>query len=102
MRRTFPEIRLYLMVGIGGGVPVPEEDIRLGDVVVSQPKNDHGGVIQYDSGKDTPWGFTKTGSLDSPPGVLLSAVSTMRANDIRRRNSPWGHLQRLNSIYISI
>lgn len=42
MLRSFPRIRFGLMVGIGGGVPGPpdddlEEDIRLGDVVVSNP-----------------------------------------------------------------
>jgi hypothetical protein len=39
------------MVGIGGGVPSEENDIRLGDVVVSQPAGTSGGVIQYDFGK---------------------------------------------------
>ncbi|CEJ91578.1 hypothetical protein VHEMI07280 [[Torrubiella] hemipterigena] len=44
MRWTFPSIRLYLMVGIGGGAP-GTADIRLGDGVVGQ------GVVQYDLGK---------------------------------------------------
>ena len=37
MKATFKGIRFGLMVGIGGGVPSAEVDIRLGDVVVSQP-----------------------------------------------------------------
>jgi hypothetical protein len=37
MKATFKGIRFGLMVGIGGGVPSGEVDIRLGDVVVSQP-----------------------------------------------------------------
>src|SRR5437667_4886809 len=44
MKSAFPSIRFGLMVGIGGGVPSGEADIRLGDVVVSQPCNGHGGV----------------------------------------------------------
>ena len=36
MRTTFPSIRFGLMVGIGGGVPSANDDIRLGDVVVSK------------------------------------------------------------------
>jgi nucleoside phosphorylase len=46
--RTFPNIRFGLMVGVGGAVPSaphpksPSEDIRLGDVVVSEPKGNHG------------------------------------------------------------
>src|SRR5215471_3106469 len=37
MRSSFAGIRFGLMVGIGGGVPSKEHDIRLGDVVVSKP-----------------------------------------------------------------
>lgn len=47
MLRTFPHIRFGLMVGVGGGAPNPhpqdpKKDIRLGDVVVSEPKGSHG------------------------------------------------------------
>src|SRR6267378_3124260 len=51
MRSTFPSIRFGLMVGIGGGVPSTDNDIRLGDVVVSKPDGVWGGVLQYDYGK---------------------------------------------------
>src|SRR6266480_7994565 len=34
----FPAVKIGLMVGIGGGVPSLEADIRLGDVVISQPQ----------------------------------------------------------------
>src|SRR5690349_1046741 len=37
MKAAFKGIRFGLMVGIGGGVPSAEVDIRLGDVVISQP-----------------------------------------------------------------
>ncbi|WAO86248.1 PNP-UDP-1 domain-containing protein [Fusarium falciforme] len=33
MRRSFPSITFCLLVGIGGGAPTPQNDIRLGDVV---------------------------------------------------------------------
>jgi nucleoside phosphorylase len=48
---TFKAIRFGLMVGIGGGVPTAEADVRLGDLVVSQPHGSFGGVVQYDRGK---------------------------------------------------
>src|ERR1700722_2881046 len=48
---TFRSIRFGLMVGIGGGAPSKDADIRLGDVVVSKPTSDFGGVVQYDFGK---------------------------------------------------
>jgi nucleoside phosphorylase len=37
MLSTFNSIRFGLMVGIGGGVPSADTDIRLGDVAMSQP-----------------------------------------------------------------
>jgi nucleoside phosphorylase len=82
LKSTFPSIRFGLMVGVGGGVPNtdPSKDIRLGDVVVSQPCNRHGGVIQYDFGKSIPDGFEWTGFLNAPPEVLLNALSTLQAN----------------------
>jgi nucleoside phosphorylase len=60
MRATFKGIRFGLMVGIGGGVPSAEADIRLGDVVVSLPHQTFGGVLQYDVRKATPSGFERT------------------------------------------
>jgi len=46
MLRTFTGLRFGLMVGIGGGIPNLDNrvDIRLGDVVVSQPDKTNGGV----------------------------------------------------------
>src|SRR5437868_3275711 len=37
MKSAFTSIRFGLMVGVGGGVPSEDVDIRLGDVVVSRP-----------------------------------------------------------------
>jgi nucleoside phosphorylase len=98
MRATFKGIRFGLMVGIGGGVPSAEVDIRLGDVVVSQPHQTFGGVIQYDFGKATPSGFERTGSLNSPPQILLSAVSKVRANDDRGKNKFPEHVSKLSHL----
>ena len=84
MNSKFQSIRFSLMVGVGGGVPTT--DVRLGDVVVSQPHKEHGGVVQYDFGKTTTYGFDRTGSLNIPPEVLLSALSNLQANYRRRRS----------------
>ena len=35
MLHSFPNARIGLTVGIGGGAPSPKHDIRLGDIVVS-------------------------------------------------------------------
>lgn len=80
IRFTFQAIKVGLMVGIGGGVPSELNDIRLGDVVVSQPGNDNGGVIQYDFGKTVAKGeFIKTGITNKPPRMVLSALATSQA-----------------------
>jgi nucleoside phosphorylase len=82
MRRSFP-IKFGLMVGVGGGVWSKKEDIRLGDVVVSQPTGTHGGVVQWDFGKIGKGGkFQRTGSLDKPPAVLLHALQTLKTFDL--------------------
>lgn len=92
---SFPNIRICLMVGIAGGAPTAiwddagkksdGVDIRLGDVVVSEPgevktkgsnkKIRHGGVYHYDYGKaiqDQP--FEATRLLDQPSDLLRSAA----------------------------
>ncbi|KAJ5975009.1 hypothetical protein N7481_008716 [Penicillium waksmanii] len=78
---SFRSIRFGLMVGIGGGVPSSNADIRLGDIVVSQPAETSGGVIQYDLGKTLSGGqFQRTGMLNRPPKVLLTALATLQAH----------------------
>lgn len=80
MLSTFRSIRFNVMVGIGGGVPNPSTDIRLGDVVVSKPTDRHSGVIQYDFGKAIAEGqLRQTGSLNKPPQALLTAISHLRS-----------------------
>jgi nucleoside phosphorylase len=96
MKSSFHAIRFGLMVGIGGGVPSAEADIRLGDVVISQPVLGHGGVVQYDFGKTTPTGFKRTGFLNTPPTILLQAVGKLRANHYRGRSNLSEYLTTLN------
>ena len=45
MLNSFSNVRIGLMVGIGGGAPNPTYDIRLGDIVVSAAGNGKGGVF---------------------------------------------------------
>lgn len=79
MIRSFPNLRFGLMVGIGGGAPTDQNDIRLGDVVVSTPSGQIGGVVQFDLGKRLPDGsFHRTGHLNKPPQVLLTAIRPMQ------------------------
>ena len=98
MKAKFTSIRFGLMVGIGGGVPSDESDIRLGDVVVSQPYMQHGGVVQYDFGKTTPSGFARTSFLNTPPTILLNALVKLQANKTRHRSVLLEYLSALSSV----
>ncbi|CAG9988832.1 unnamed protein product [Clonostachys byssicola] len=78
MTSHFPNIKYRLLVGIGGGIP-GDIDIRLGDVVVSQPGHGHAGVVQFDLGKRLPNGrFQQTSHLNKPPRPLLHALSEVQ------------------------
>lgn len=95
---TFKAVRFCLLVGIGGGVPSNNNDIRLGDVVVSTSANGHPAVIQYDMGKDDPDGsFKRTGSLRQPPYVLNSAIGLLNSNEGHEPKSMQESLDRIAS-----
>ncbi|KAN0076279.1 hypothetical protein V8E54_006421 [Elaphomyces granulatus] len=81
--RSFPKVRR--------GNPGDDlgEDIRLGDVVVSSPEGNCGGVLQYDLGKTV---TVLIGSLNKPPTVLMTAVSKLRAWHLRKGNGIRGHV----------
>lgn len=79
MVRSFPSIRIGLMVGIGGGAPSKDHDIRLGDVVVSAPGGGNGGVFQHDMGKTIQdEEMHATGFLNQPPAFIRAAVTGLR------------------------
>src|SRR5467141_1615170 len=86
-RTTFPSIRFGFMVGIGVEVPSTNNDIRLGDVVVSKPTGILGGVVQYDYGKTVASGvFQQTGMMNQPPQVLLNVIARLHADEILGNN----------------
>ncbi len=85
MLHSFPNVRIGLMVGIGGGAPSSKHDIRLGDIVVSAPCDGEGGVFQYDFGKTIQnQSFQQTRFLNQPPTVLRTAVSGLKAQYERK------------------
>ncbi|KAL4932572.1 nucleoside phosphorylase domain-containing protein [Aspergillus undulatus] len=82
MLASVPQIRIGLLVGIGAGISRPDtgRDIRLGDVIVSQPQGNSGGVIQYDLFKAKPGKqWEGVAFLNSPPEVLLHALANIQA-----------------------
>ena len=92
MQLSFSSIKIELMVGIGGGVRSKKNDIRVGDVVISEPNETHGGVVQWDVGKtESGGGFVRKRSLNKPPPVLRHALQTLKTHarmegmDFRKR-----------------
>ncbi|PTB50659.1 hypothetical protein M431DRAFT_523369 [Trichoderma harzianum CBS 226.95] len=80
MSHNFPNIRIRLMVGIGGGAPSERNDIRLGDIVVSAPSNGKSGVFQYDYGRTIQGQpFQQTRFLDQSPMILRTAMTGLMA-----------------------
>lgn len=81
MIRSFPAMKFCLLVGIGAGIPTPENDIRLGDVVVSHPTGTRSGVIQHDQLKVFDNKNSQlTGFLRGPPSSLLRDISNLMSN----------------------
>ncbi|KAL2143821.1 hypothetical protein VTI28DRAFT_9962 [Corynascus sepedonium] len=79
---SLSQIRIGLLVGIGGGIARPDDglDIRLGDVVVSQPDGATGGVVQYDLMKAKSGGERERKDfLNMPSPVLLHALGNLQA-----------------------
>jgi nucleoside phosphorylase len=85
MLHSFTNIRIGLMVGIGGGAPSKKHDVRLGDIVVSSSRDGSGGVFQYDFGRTVQGlSFCSTGFLNQPPTILRTAVSGLKASYERK------------------
>jgi nucleoside phosphorylase len=89
--RTFPNIRIGLMVGVAGGAPSAEHDVRLGDVVVSCRGGGEGAggdVIAYDVGKalhdEDGDRFAITGHLNKPPLLTQAALTRLKHRSVRK------------------
>ncbi|KAH8703664.1 ankyrin repeat-containing domain protein [Talaromyces proteolyticus] len=75
MARSFPNMKCVLLVGIGAAIPNDEEEIRLGDVVISEPNNQYSGVVQFDMGTQKQDNtFQLKGSINRPSHALLVAL----------------------------
>ncbi len=75
----FPETAGIIMCGIAGGAPnpqVPDEHVRLGDIVVSN----RNGVVQYDFGKDKKDSFEIRAAPRPPSALLMQAVQVVEQN----------------------
>jgi nucleoside phosphorylase len=95
--RSFPGVRLVLMVGIACGVPCPSEPskhVRLGDVVVS----DRQGVVGFTTGVAGERGLEHRDALPPPSAVMIGAMNALDADELSFSARPWeAHLERLTT-----
>jgi hypothetical protein len=98
MKSAFTLIRFGLMVGIGKGIPSVKTDIRLRNMIVSRPFMTHGEVMQYDFRKATPSEFERTGFLNTPPTILLNAVTKLQAYHLRGKCRILEYFSKLNNL----
>ncbi|ETS75190.1 hypothetical protein PFICI_13674 [Pestalotiopsis fici W106-1] len=86
MFKTFPNIKMTMVVGIGGGVPSESpaddalKDIHLGDVIVGWPGDGKPAVVYYESGRSLVDGFEQLGQVDKPDWVLLQALAKIKSD----------------------
>jgi nucleoside phosphorylase len=84
MFRTFPNIRMAVLVGIGGGIPSlevsedPVENVHLGDVVVGWPGDGKPACVYYDRGRSKGDGhFELVGTVGNPEWRLTNALGIL-------------------------
>ncbi|KAB2568862.1 hypothetical protein DBV05_g12461 [Lasiodiplodia theobromae] len=85
--KSFPNIKIALLVGIGGGVPRPSrsndplDDVHLGDVVVGWAGDGKPAVVYHDLGRSKVDGeFEMVGSIDKPEWGLVQALGVLSLN----------------------
>ncbi|KAJ5663545.1 hypothetical protein N7507_004276 [Penicillium longicatenatum] len=74
MLNSFPNVRIGLRAGIGGGVPSEKHYIRLGDIVVSASSESDGGGQ----------GFQHTRFMNQPLTILRTAITGIRTQYERK------------------
>lgn len=96
--QQFPNVRLALMVGIGAGLPSPKHDVRLGDLVVSNPRDGFSGVVQYDFVKREQEKDVLKGCLNKPPRILIGADGKLQEDEMMERHPLRRALKKLTNI----
>ena len=86
MFKTFPDIRLAMLVGIGGGIPRQQdtedalEDIHLGDVVVGWPSDGKPACAYHDRGGSVLSGFDLMAAVQDPDWRLTNALALLQSD----------------------
>ena len=100
--KTFPNIRMTVLVGIGGGIPRSAasesslKNVHLGDVVVGWPGDGKPPCVYHDRGKSKVDGeFEMVGTMQNPDWRLISALSVLALDHKLRRTKFHDQLERL-------
>jgi nucleoside phosphorylase len=100
MKRDLRNLEIGLLVGIGAGIPSPQNDIHLGDVAVAVPDGDNSGVIGYDLVKIEPEEIVPKQWQNASHPLLRSAIQKLRSGSLQpssdNKNYLLSHLQRFN------
>ena len=90
---SFPNLKFFLFVGIGGGIPRtpstvdPLKDIRLGDIVVGWAKPGEPAIMEYDYVRF----FSENkcellGTVDKSDAVLIQHLNPFVSNRVMSEN----------------
>lgn len=102
MVNTFPNLKIVLLVGIGGGVPDiphvdnPLKDIHLGDVVIGCATDGKSAVVQYDTGILLKDGLELHGTINRPDPAVLQALSHLESNYRSKQTDFRHHTEKLS------
>lgn len=102
MFKTFPNIRMVVLVGIGGGIPRstlsndPLENLHLGDVVVGWPGDGKPACVYHDRGRSHAGGhFEMVGTMQNPGWRLTQALAILTSDHELGRSNFKDQLMRL-------
>lgn len=102
MFKTFPNIRMAVLVGIGGGIPQadvledPLDNIHLGDVVVGWPGDGKPACVYHDRGRSKVDGkFEMVGTMQNPDWRLTNALGILASDHELDQTTFQDQLERL-------
>ncbi|KAL4868281.1 hypothetical protein BDV12DRAFT_186103 [Aspergillus spectabilis] len=113
MARSFPQLKFALLVGIGGGAPSAENDVRLGDVVVSKPSRILEGLLSTIYGNSSrkvrprrdPMSviYQRAGQFNAPLEIFLGVIPEVRRhyNDPNKPDMLAEHMSCFDLLYES-
>lgn len=97
MSQELPALKVVFLVGIGAGLPSAskDRDIRLGDVAVATPGDNHSGIIHYTLKKVTDNGEVMKGHTNSTSRQLRNVIGKIRSTSFISKRSFLDHLKQV-------